>query len=207
MLKGMSNDLEPSCEHPEFWESRYRENQMPWDLDEPAPPFVTLLKETLHDLPPGKMAVLGSGSGHDAALFAQHGFEVTGFDFATGAVARAQARYGKIATFVEADIFSLPPEYTHTFDYVLEHTCFCAIHPSKRFAYVEAVKRLLKPQGQFLALFWMHQEWGGPPFKTTETEVRSLFEPTFDIQWHISAPNSIERRAGEEWLYLMQKQP
>jgi methyl halide transferase len=37
------------------------------------------------------MAVLGCGRGYDALLFASHGFEVVGFDFAPMAIAQAHS--------------------------------------------------------------------------------------------------------------------
>ncbi len=63
----------------DYWEQRYQEGRTGWDLGQPAPPFGHLLAQ--QDAPqPGKMAVLGAGRGENALLFADRGFEVTGFD-------------------------------------------------------------------------------------------------------------------------------
>jgi SAM-dependent methyltransferase len=194
-------------DQPEFWESRYRSQEMPWDLGGPAPPFEDLLNNpeysALLPSPPARVAVIGSGAGHDAALFGKAGFEVTGLDYAPGAVTMARQRYGTVAHFEQADLFHLPPAYHHAFDMVVEHTCFCAILPSQRPAYVEAVHQLLKPAGCFIGLFWAHNEKGGPPFKTDEDEIRTLFSPPFTLT-HLSTPaRSAPAREGQERLCIM----
>lgn len=48
-------------------------------------------------------------------------------------------------------------------DGALEHTCFCAIDPGQRLAYIQQLRRLLAPGGWLLGLFWCHGRAGGPP--------------------------------------------
>lgn len=185
----------------EFWENRYQEGTARWDLGQAAPPFVSLLDG--EDAPgAGRIAVLGAGRGQDALLFAERGFEVVGFDFAPSAIADAnqlaQMR-GLAARFLQRDIFRLSPEFDGQFDYVLEHTCFCAIDPSQREEYVQVVKRLLRPGGELIALFWAHDRPGGPPFGTSLAELRSRFEPTFTITAIERPGNSVEGRQNEEY--------
>lgn len=187
---------------PEFWRQRYQGKTTPWDLGRVAPPFEAALKQYAHLLPPGKMAAVGSGHGHDAACFGQHGFTVTGFDYAPEAVALARERYGQWAEFVEADLFALPPAYNGQFNYVLEHTCFCAIPPNRRQPYVDAVTSLLAPGGRFLGIFWAHREEDGPPYRTDETEIRTLFSPGFNLDILMPAPDSVPQRRGEELLAI-----
>ncbi len=189
----------------EYWERHYREGNLAWDLGAPAPPFVDLLSEP--DAPqPGSMLVLGAGRGHDAVLFAQHGFDVTAVDFAYGAVvemALAAQRANVRVNAVQQDIFAMPSEYMHRFDYALEHTCFCAIDPARRGEYVQVVQRLLKPGGLFIAIFFTHGRPGGPPFTTSEGEVRLLFEPYFSIERLETPSRSVESRQGLELLAFM----
>ncbi len=189
-----------SSENPEFWASRYQQNQTPWDLGQAAPPFVSLLSG--RTLEPGKMAVVGCGHGHDAGFFGQQNFDVTGFDYAVEAVQSATARYGEWARFVHANIFNLDRRFDEQFDYVLEHTCFCAIPPSQREPYVQAVFHLLKPKGTYIGLFWAHSEPDGPPYKTDREEIISLFSPYFEIAELFPALNSVESRKPEELLGL-----
>ncbi len=186
----------------QFWENRYIEGTTGWDLGQAAPPFVSLLNSPAAPSL-GKVAVLGSGSGYDALLFAEKGFEVIGFDFAPSAIASASAlaqNRGIAAQFLQRNIFDLPDEFPHYFDYVLEHTCFCAIEPRLRPSYVQLVKSLLKPSGELIALFWAHNQPGGPPFGTTTAEIRQYFEPDFKINSLSLVNNSVPQRQGQEYL-------
>lgn len=193
------------CETPDFWESRYQAKETPWDLGEAAPPFQTWRESESTAYPKGTMAVIGCGKGHDAALFAKAGFEVTGIDYAQGAVKAAKEKYGELIQVIQADMFNLPENSQKKFDWVLEHTFFCAISPLKRPDYVNAVNFLLKPGGYLLGLFWAHSEPGGPPFKTDLEEILLAFSGPFRLISHKIPDNSIESRRGQEILILFQK--
>lgn len=187
----------------DFWEGRYQAGTARWDLGEPAPPFVSLLNSEQAPAP-GRMAVLGSGCGHDALLFAAHGFEVTGFDFAPSAIADAQAAARRLgldsAQFLQRDIFELNPEFAASFDYLLEHTCFCAISPDQRGDYLRLVQQILRPGGELIALFWTHERPGGPPFGVAPADLQRLLKPSFEIQSWQLAKDSVESRRSEEYL-------
>lgn len=195
----------PQSLTPDFWEGRYQEGTARWNLGQPAPPFVSLLNSA--DAPqPGRIAVLGAGHGHDALLFAEHGFEVVGFDFApsaiTAATAAAQSR-GLSAQFLQRDIFALPEEFSHDFDYVLEHTCYCAILPEQRAEYVQVVRSILRPEGELIGLFWAHSRPGGPPFGTTPDELLQRFSTNFEVISIQQPSESIASRQSEEYLMLL----
>ncbi len=190
-----------------FWENRYESENTPWDLAGPSPHFLDLLASGPDFLVPGQMAVLGAGRGHDAALFARNGFEVTGFDYAPEAVRLAGALYGSDVRFIQADVFTLAdPDsgYVEQFDYVLEHTCFCAILPEQRAAYARSAAALLKPGGYLLGVFWEHPNTDGPPFSTTQEQVHACFDKGFDL---ISAENrkAVDGRGGIERLIVLRR--
>jgi SAM-dependent methyltransferase len=189
----------PPINQPDFWEAAYQEGRYGWDLGQAAPPFFDLLAGDAP--PPGRLLVLGCGRGHDALLFARFGFTVTGVDFAPSAVAAATAaarEAGLAADFVEADLFTLGERWPGRFDYVLEHTCFCAIDPARRPDYVRVVHAVLRPGGELIALFYAHGRPGGPPYSTSEAEIRALFEPHFAISTLAPAANSVPHRQGQE---------
>ena len=191
------------------WEDRYQSSGDRWNLGFPAPPFVSLLAS--NNAPqPGKLAVIGCGKGHDAFFFAESGFEVVGFDFAPSAIAEATAT-AKVreipALFLQRDIFTLDKEFASSFDYVLEHTCFCAIDPSLRSQYVEVVKSLLRPGGKLIALFYTHNRPDGPPFGIKPQEVLDYFAADFETILFQKAKDSIERRQGNEHLAIFQLKP
>jgi methyl halide transferase len=190
---------------PEFWQTRYQAQQTPWDLGQVAPPFKVFVETHQTQIKPGKLAVLGAGNGHDAAFFGQQGFDVTGFDFAPDAVSGATARYGDWARFVQADIFNLDSAYEQQFDYVVEHTCFCAIWPKRRQEYVATVNRLLKPGGYFIGLIWAFLPDDGPPYPSTPEEIQTLFLPIFECQRLELTPHSVDLRQNQELFCLFQK--
>jgi methyl halide transferase len=186
------------------WEQRYQSGDDPWDLGAPTPPLSNLLNSDQAP-PPGRMAGLGIGSGQDAMRFAAAGFDVVGFDFAPTAIARATENaqtLGLNLEFHQQNIFELAPEWHHSFDYVLEHTCFCAIDPAQRSDYVQVVRQLLRPQGKLIALFFTHDRHDGPPFGVTPKAIRDYFEPYFEVLRFEPAMDSIERRQGEEHLAI-----
>lgn len=188
------------------WEHRYQTGDDPWDLGYPTPPLVNLL-QTASAPKPGRMAGLGIGSGQDAIVFAAAGFDVVGFDFSPSAIARAQTNAQSRnlnLQFLQRNIFELEPEFDHSFDYVLEHTCFCAIDPALRSQYVQVVRQLLRPEGKLIALFFTHSRDGGPPFGVTPQAILDYFEPDFDVILFQPAADSIARRQGEEHLAIFQ---
>ncbi len=184
------------------WERRYQEGSTRWDLGQAAPGLRALLAS---DQAPaaGRAMVLGAGRGHDALLLARHGFLVTAVDFAPSAI-RAIAEQATAAnlsiTLLERDIFDLVPAWAGQFDYVIEHTCFCAIDPNLRPAYAKLAADLLVPGGELLAIFFTHSRGGGPPFGVTPHELQDIFSPYFAVDSLHPVTNSIPTRQGEEHL-------
>jgi methyl halide transferase len=171
------------------WDRRYQESQDRWDLGCPAPPFIDLLASAQAPKP-GRIAVLGCGSGQDAMLFSEEGFEAIGFDFAPSAIERAStiAKARELtAQFLQRNIFELEAEFLDDFDYVLEHTCFCAIDPTLRSQYVQVVKNLLRPNGQLIALFYTHRKLDEPPFGVQPQAILMNLHPP-SILSHLSLP-------------------
>ncbi|MGB0563621.1 MAG: methyltransferase domain-containing protein [Spirulinaceae cyanobacterium] len=182
------------------WNDRYAQANTPWDLEQPAPGLVDAVQRRVIPLT-GRVAVLGCGRGHDAVFLAQQGLEVVGIDFSPLAIAAARdlAQLNQVVVdWQQQDIFHLDASFDHRFDFVFEHTCFCAIAPEQRTAYREVVYQLLKPQGRLWAVFFTHQRSGGPPFGISPEEIRTLFTPRFEVQTLTPLQVSIPRRQGEE---------
>lgn len=192
---------------PSFWQAKYAEGRTGWDLGEAAPAWERLV--SLHGLAPGRTLVVGAGRGHDAFWFAERGHDVLALDFAPSAVAAIRARAaerGLNLTAREGDLFRLDPAEVGAFDLVVEHTCFCAIEPARRSEYVEAIARVLRPGGWFLGVFFWKLPDGGPPFRTSEEELRELFAPGFDLLRLEPNPASHPTRAGQEgWAVFRRK--
>ena len=194
-------------ENPDSWEAIYQTNDAGWDIKKPAPPFVSLLEESPEWLSPGSLINLGCGRGHDAAFFAKKNFSVTAVDFAPTAVAGVSEYSANQANLTPllADILNLPIELNNSFDYVLEHTCFCAIPTEKRKEYVDSAFDLLKPNGVLFGLFYRFdtEDEKGPPFAVSEEQLRELFSSNFDIFLWETPKNSHGRRKNRERLIAM----
>src|SRR5215213_8387551 len=125
------------------WEDHYRRGEMPWEKGAPSPGLVDFLaKEPVR----GRVLVPGCGLGHDVRALARTADEIVGIDIAPSAVAAAQA-FAKAGSerYELEDLFALPASWRGTFDWAWEHTCFCAIQPAQRPAYVEAIFEALRP--------------------------------------------------------------
>ena len=187
-----------------YWEQRYQTHDMPWEKGAPSPGLVDFL--AAHpDLPRGTVCVPGCGSGHDALEFAKAGFTAFGFDLAPSAISLAEknAQAARLkAKFQLADF--LHDEPPQKFDWLFEHTLFCAIQPSERDNYVRAALRWLKPGGNYLAVNYFDCGPDGPPWPTTRDEQLQRFAPHFDLRadW---LPRSYPNREGKERMFWWQR--
>ena len=189
---------------PAFWEELYARGADGWELGRPAPALTALVEHT--PPPRGRVAVPGCGRGHDARFLARQGYAVTGFDFAPAAVAAARtlARMeGVDVTFEERDVFTLPADHPHAFDGVWEYTCYCAIDPRRRDAYVDAMARIIRPGGWLLACFFpLRSVSVGPPFPVSRGEIHRRLAPRFRIAREFAPVQSPRGRQGREWVVL-----
>ncbi len=188
----------------DYWESRYQAEDMPWEKGAPSPGLVDFLAEH-SDLPRGTVCVPGCGTGHDVRAWAQARFSAYGFDIAPTAVQVASERTraaGLTAEFRLADFLTAEPPFQ--FDWLFEHTLFCAIDPRERDAYRKAVLRWLKPRGYYLAVHYLIPDQDGPPFGTTRGEVWDRFSTWFELQseW---VPRSYPNRIGLERMFWWQR--
>jgi cyclopropane fatty-acyl-phospholipid synthase-like methyltransferase len=183
-----------------YWEERYRTQDMPWEKGAPSPGLVDFLSAHT-DLPRGTVCVPGCGTGHDVRAWAAAGFEVNGFDIAPSAVHladEATRAAGLKAKFQPANFLAdTPPKQ---FDWVFEHTLFCAIQPVERDEYVRASLRWLKPDGFYLAVNYFIPDTEGPPFGTNREEIWQRFSPHFELleEW---VPRSYPNRTGLERMF------
>jgi thiopurine S-methyltransferase len=191
---------------PDYWNQIYEDEGRPgWDMNGPTP-LVRELLELAYPLglrPSGDLVVPGCGYGHDAAALEGQGFAVTGLDFASLAIQGAMHRYGNRVTWSQADWFA-----THLgpWDAIFDHTCFVAMDPPRRPAYVEACANHLRPGGLWLAALF-HDVKGrpGPPHAIPMTEMRALPETRFEVLHLAEATASHPRRAGREYLMVAKK--
>ena len=214
-----------------YWENRYQTKDMPWEKGAPSPGLVDFLAAN-QDLPRGTVCVPGCGTGHDAREWAKAGFNTYGFDIAPSAIQLAEEKTKaafhslgapasrrpaspeqKLAgetpalpgiSFQLGNFLTDDPPFQ--FDWIFEHTLFCAIDPGERDNYVRAVPRWLKPGGQYLAVNYIIPDKDGPPFGTTRDEQWQRFSAHFDLvkEW---VPRSYPNRTGLELMLWWKRKP
>lgn len=149
----------------------------------------------------------GCGTGHDVRLLASHGSKVIGLDLSETALAMARSQPSVAGErYEQGDLFGLPEEWTGRFDWVVEHTCFCAIPTARRGDYVTAVSRVLKPGGRYLAVFFLDPGVDqGPPHGATRDEIAGLFDPHFVLEREWRPGKTFPEREGGEICQLRRK--
>ncbi len=192
--------------HPDYWNRLYEEEGRPgWDMDGATPlvPELLELAQALGLRLGCSIVVPGCGYGHDAAALEALGFAVTGLDFAPLAIQGAMQRYGDRVVWTQGDWFR-----THLgpWDAVFDHTCFVAMDPGRRPAYVEACAAHLRPGGLWMAALF-HDVNGrpGPPHALPMDELRTLAGASFEVLHLGAASRSHPRRAGREYLMVAKK--
>jgi len=190
----------------EYWEQRYETKDMPWEKGEPSPGLVDFLAMQTESTGQ-KICIPGCGTGHDVRAWAAAGFATFGFDIAPSAVKLATERTrsaGLKASFEVSNFLTDPPPFL--FDWIFEHTLFCAIQPKERDDYVRAALRWLKPDGQYLAVNYLIPDQDGPPFGTTREELWQRFSPHFDLlkEW---VPRSYPNRKDLELMLWWRRKP
>ena len=181
------------------WEACYLKNEYPWDKGAPSPGLVDFLNDE-KNLPGQRVCVPGCGMGSDVREWAQHGFNATGVDIAPTAMQMAQDRTSAELTnvsFEVGDFLSDTP--SDPFDWVFEHTFFCAIQPEQRALYVDSGVRWLKPGGDYLAVYYLLTDPDGPPFPSTREEILKRFSGRFELvrEW---VPRSYPNRTNLELM-------
>lgn len=165
-----------------FWQEKFEQGHTPWDRGAPNPQLSAWLDSGA--LVPCRIAVPGCGSGHEVAILAARGFEVTALDYAPAAIARTRAALeacGAHAQVIEADVLAWQPDAP--FDAVYEQTCLCALHPDRWVAYAQALHAWLGPGATLFALFMQGLRKGaadgfveGPPYHCDIHAMRALFD-------------------------------
>ncbi len=196
------------------WEACYRAGETPWDKGGAAPPLLELIERLGPALwGGGPVLVPGCGVGHDVRALAGLGIPLLGVDIAKTAIERAGAFPAIGAETYEVGDFLTPGwREGRRFSAVWEHTCFCAIDPSMREAYAEAVAGVLAPGGVLAGVFFLTPNDPGddrsvPPFDVSIAELEGLFSRWFERIDAWVPQRVYPGREGREWTGIFRKLP
>lgn len=194
------------------WNERYLAGDTPWEKGAPAPPLLELLEKTDAEIwGGGEILVPGCGTGHDVRALAEKGHQVLGLDLAVQAVERARS-----VPVVDNEKYALGDfldpgwQVGKRFSAIWEHTCYCAIHPSRRTDYAKAAAALIEPGGYLIGVFFLTpnkhgEEDEGPPFNASVEELDARFAPWFDRIGSWVPERAYPGREGDEWLAIYKK--
>lgn len=128
---------------------------------------------------------LGCGAGTNAIYLAQHGFDVTGVDYAKAAIEKARSRAkgaGVQVNFIVDDLTNLRC-VSGTFDFLLDYGILDDLRPRQREPYLRNILRLTHPGSRYLL-------WGFEyPMRWWEKLV-----PFFDVPFY---SGEVEHRFGQ----------
>lgn len=180
----------------EYWESRYKENEVGWDTGA----ITTPLKEYIDQLEnkDTKILIPGAGNGYEFEYLISKGFRnVYVLDIAQqpleNIARRVENTFSK--NLIEQDFF----EHQEQYDLILEQTFFCALDPKLREKYVEKAYSLLTEHGKLVGLlFQFPLTESGPPFGGSKQEYVKLFSNFFTIKTLEDCYNSIKPRMNNE---------
>ena len=189
------------------WDKAYQEGETPWDKGYASPAIAEWLQKNSLE---GGVLVPGCGLGHDVRLLASHNNQVTGIDISQTAISKAKAiEVVNNESYRVADFFNLAEDYSQSFDWVVEHTFFCAIAPDLRQSYVENLVNMLRPKGYYLAVFFLKDpsqiDSEGPPYKICREAVEKYFWKNFNLLDSFIPTSHYEcRPKGSEYVCWMQ---
>ncbi len=186
----------------EFWETRWQNQTIGWDLGEVSPPIASYVNQLINkEL---KILIPGCGNAYEAEYLHQKGFEqVFIVEISESAIKSFHERYPDFpeSHIIHADFFDIDGDY----DLILEQTFFCAINPTFRKAYVDQMTNLIKPGGKLVGVLFNAEFDGGPPFGGHKSEYLDLFSESFEIVTMEEAHNSIQPRYGNELFIILKR--
>jgi methyl halide transferase len=194
------------------WDERYRTGDTPWDKGAAAPPLLELLDRLGTDIfGSGTVLVPGCGLGYDVRALAGKGIRAIGLDISQEAMQRAG-----VFPLVGEESYELgdflDPNWRKGRKYgaIWEHTCFCAIDPSRRSDYAEAAAEVLEDGGLLAGVFYLNpfgagERAIGPPFGTSVEELEKLFSPCFEKVGSWVPERAYPGREGKEWIGIFRK--
>jgi SAM-dependent methyltransferase len=194
------------------WQERYLQGDTPWDKGRPAPP----LEELIGRLGPGlfgeeEVWVPGCGAGHDVRLLASHGLRVLGLDLAPAALDAARSHAAVNDERYELmDFLDAGQREGREAGAIWEHTCYCAIDPSRRADYARSCAELLAPGRVLAGVFFLRpwdegEEHQGPPFGAMIESIDACFSPWFERLEAWVPLLGYPGREGREWLAVYKR--
>ncbi len=186
-----------------YWDAFYQQEKQPWDMGHVAPP----LKAYFDQLTNRQLKILlpGAGKGYEAEYLWKKGFSNV-FIAELSSLALEQFKK-RVPDFPHTQLLNVDFfELQDSFDLIVEHVFFCALHPAQRLDYARKMYELLQPQGKLVGLlfdFPLQPDQTDPPFGGSRAEYLTYFNPLFEIKKLERCYNSHPKRQGRELFMIL----
>ena len=189
-----------------FW-LFYRLGTPPWE-EHPLPERLVELIEGPSALRPGKALDAGCGTGDTSIYLAQHGWDVTAFDFVRIALNRARAKAaaaGVTIRAMQADVTRVTAsEIGATFQLIVDSGLLHGLSDEARDAYMRLVSTVAAPQATLLLAAFAEKERRGPR-GIGRPEIERRFAADWDLRGHWQDPAVSRRPDDPVYLYELQR--
>ncbi len=192
------------------WNERYRGQDTPWDSGLPSRELRRVID--VESIPRGRAIELGCGTGTNALLLAESGFDVTAVDCAALALERAKQRAADrqfAIDFIEADISKF--EYAgDPFPFVFDRACYHCVRGIDLNGFLKTLECITTAGSRYLVLTGNANEQTehGPP-RLHEHEIREDLEDLFEFEWirefRFQDAGGVEGPLG--WSCLLTRKP
>jgi SAM-dependent methyltransferase len=132
--------------------------------------------------------VVGAGTGWDAELIADRGYDTTAFDISPTAIETARRNHpDSKAHYVVADLLAPPTDWHRAFDLVIEIYTVQALPIHLQPAAVKQVTELVAPGGTLLVIAAARpddqrdEDTQGPPWPLTRATIQSFTTPDLHL--------------------------
>jgi SAM-dependent methyltransferase len=161
---------------------------VPWDRGT-AHPLLTDWIDTAQPSGSGRKAlVVGAGTGWDAELIADRGYDTTAFDISPTAIETAQQNHpDSKATYQVADLLKPPSEWHHAFDLVIEIFTVQALPIPLQPEATSHVSDFVRPGGTLLVIASARDDdtpddsVDGPPWPLTRAAIDAFAAPDLKL--------------------------
>jgi len=192
-----------------FYNITYRYFRAPWDIG-PRKELVELVESGR--LKPCRVIDLGSGTANNCIFLAQHGFDVTGVDFAHSAIElghKRAAEAGVKVNFIQDDLTNLR-HVNGTFDLLVDYGTLDDLQPKQRELYMRNVLPLTRAGSLFLlyCFEWTPRWWERPFFYSLACEpgeIERRFGQYFEIESYRRTVDYSHWPAGEAVYFMTRK--